>query len=79
MDLKSLKKLAELCRKVGIKTFKNADMEFTLSDDVAPVSRASRKDNAKAPVVESNEDVVTNSLTEEEMLFWSSAPHSESN
>lgn len=82
MDLKSLKKLAELCRKVGIKTFKNSDIEFTLSDDqpIAIVKRSrktSKNDDNTVLADESNTEL--NSLTEEQMLMWSSSPLSESN
>ena len=42
MDVKALKKLAEACRSAGIKHFKNAEMEFTLTDD-KPVSNYKKK------------------------------------
>ena len=72
MTPKELKKLAAACRAAGITTFKNSEIEFTLGD--VPV-KASQK-NHKA---ESNDTSVIDeafkedTLTEEQMLFWSTA------
>ena len=74
MDVKQLKKLADACRKAGIKHFKNAEFEFTLSDDTAPISNYKRKKVAEAPSTAdspANKPFVTDSLTEDELLFWS--------
>ncbi len=71
IDMKSLKKLADTCRKAGIKTFKNAELEFTLTDEV-PVSqykKAKKSTEAKASV--SNSSIESDSLTEEQLLFFS--------
>lgn len=71
LDIKSLKKLAAACRKAGIKFFKNAEFEFTLTED-APVI-AYRRANNKAPISESSPiSIQSDSLSEEELLFWSS-------
>lgn len=83
MNLKELKKLADACRKAGIKHFKSADYEFTLTDD-APVSAykqsksTSARQNASAPDTKFESD----SLTQDELLFWSTgnpAEQSDSN
>ncbi len=73
-DYKSLKKLADICRKAGIKSFKNADCEFTLTDE-APVS-AYKKRTAKkqSGVTETTEPylIETDELTQDQLLLWSS-------
>jgi hypothetical protein len=70
MNPKELKKLADTCRKAGIKHFKNADYEFTLADD-APVSNYKKRNAPQltGPVVDPG--LSTQQLTDEEMLFWS--------
>lgn len=74
-DLKALKKLADACRKAGIKHYKDAQMEFTLTDD-APVSNYKRKQ--KTPQYTSNTDVLSqDTLTEEQLLMWSTGDVSE--
>lgn len=82
-DSKTLKKLADSCRKAGIKHFKSGDIEFTLTDD-PPVSAYMRSRPIKAPA--SSVDVIdvnyqSNELTEEQLLFWSTgnAEQSEDN
>lgn len=70
MDLpnaKDLKKLADMCRKAGIKSFKGNGIEFTLSED-APVSTYKK---AKAAQNSPDKDFESDGLTEEELLFWS--------
>lgn len=72
---KDLKKLAEICRKAGIKSFKNAELEFTLSEE-APISNYKKrlKNNSPAIDTSSNSDtsVEVEDLTEDQLLFWSS-------
>lgn len=72
-DYKALKKLADNCRKVGIKSFKNADFEVTFSED-APISSYKKRQASKStmPAIDSN-DVIENydTLTDEQMLYWS--------
>jgi hypothetical protein len=77
-DIKTLVALAKACRKVGIKSFKSADYEFTL--DHAPIRAERAKRDAKAnslPVehykLNENVDEITHEeLSEEAKLFWSS-------
>ncbi len=76
-DYKLLKKLADTCRKAGIRQFKNSDFEFTLTDD-APVS-AYKKRLLKPQVKENYEPAAANilndhELTEDALLFWSANP-----
>lgn len=70
MKLSELKKLARVCREAGIKHFKNADFEFTLTDE-EPVIRESR--SAKAPLSQAELDkpIESDDLSEDQMLFWS--------
>lgn len=76
---KELKQLAKACRLSGIKHFKCAEFEFTLDERYHQVIR-----KMKAPTDEQQEamqptgDVVqdkiaTDSMSEEDLLFWSSA------
>lgn len=65
---KELIKLANACRKAGIKHFRCGDYEFSLSDE-APVSNYKRKQSAK--VVETTNEFESDSLTEDQLLMWS--------
>lgn len=67
-DYKALKKLADACRKVGIKHFKNSEYEFTLTDEVPPPSKYKKKQGA---LDTTNAEIETDSLSEEELLYWS--------
>jgi hypothetical protein len=69
MSPKELKKLADACRKAGIKCYKDSQIEFTLTDE-APVSNYKKK---QEPLKDfgSNYAVETDSLTEEQLLMWS--------
>lgn len=71
LDIKSLKKLAAACRKAGIKSFKSADFEFVLTDDAPAVFKRSGK---KLPNISESAsiNIQSDSLSEEELLFWSS-------
>lgn len=72
-DFKSIRKLADICRKAGIKSFKNADFEFTLTDD-APISNYKRRkstiqtDTTTKPV---DSTFKSDSISNEALLFWS--------
>ena len=74
MTPKELKKLAASCRKAGIKHYRCADFEFTLTDDmpITPTRHKSMLKISSSPmttdkVIESDQE-----FTEEQMLFWSS-------
>lgn len=73
---KELIKLAKACRKAGIKAFKGFGFEFTLTDE-SPRPTALRTKNKglpEAPIAsnsESKDELKPESLTEEELLFWS--------
>lgn len=74
-DLKSLKKLAEVCRKAGISHYKGPDFEFTLTPE-APVSEYKRKreelKNSSDPNAQAVEQVLNgDTLSEEQLLMWS--------
>lgn len=72
-DHKALKRLADACRKAGIKTFKNADFEFTLTED-APLSNYVRKKRSIRPEEDTgvdSETFKTDTLTDDQLLFWS--------
>ncbi len=69
MKPSELKKLAKVCREAGIKHFKNADFEFTLSDDMPmQVSRIKAEPLTKA---ELDQPIQSDDLSAEAMLFWS--------
>ncbi len=70
-DYKQLKKLADACRKAGIKQFKGGGFEFTLTDDAPEPSPYKQAKAAKTmhqgPETPESDPV----LSDEEMLFWS--------
>jgi hypothetical protein len=63
---KELKKLADTCRKAGIKHFKCEGMEFTLADDLPSDSPKAAKHNHGV-----TDRIETDSLSPDELLFWS--------
>lgn len=71
MTPKELEKLVKTCRKMGIKSYKGPDFEFTLTDD-APVKASKSAILKEKSNVQG--DVESDSLTADEMLFWSAAP-----
>ena len=70
VDPKRLKKLAETCRKAGIKHFKSDEFEFTLGDLPLKTPRRSR-----APANVSPDYIATDAMTPADLLMWSSAPN----
>lgn len=73
MDHKALKKLADACRKAGIKHFKNSEVEFTLSDE-GPVSNYKKRTSAQpsSQLIETTDSIFqSDQLTEEQLLLWS--------
>lgn len=64
-DAKQLKKLADACRKAGIKTFKGYGLEFTLSD-IEPATKSSKKKAAQT-----SDSLESEELTDEQIMFWS--------
>lgn len=74
-DYKILKRLADSCRKAGIKSFKGFGMEFTLSDE-PPMSAYKltkrQKESARTVTTSSDSKFETDSLTEDQLLMWSS-------
>lgn len=75
-DYKALSKLASACRKAGIKSFKNAEFEFVLTDE-APQSAYKRRMLNQPKVKEAYAPasaalIETDTLTEDQLLFWSS-------
>lgn len=74
-DLKYLAKLAETCRKAGIKSFKGEGIEFTL-DDSAPTPRTRRKKGeplAAKPSESVQGPIESDAPTADELQFWSAA------
>lgn len=75
MDIKTLNKLAKVCRRLGITHLKTDDVEIHLSGEVVPARTRTRRQ--ATPVNESifNEpDAFTQqkmALTENDLLFWS--------
>lgn len=69
MKPNELKKLAKACREAGIKHFKNAEIEFTLSDDMPmQVARIKREPLTQT---ELDKPVQSDDMSQEAMLFWS--------
>lgn len=76
MSPKELKKLAKACREAGIKHFKNAELEFTLTDDLsakAPkyTKRALTKSFSNSPTAVDLDDLSDVELTDEQKMFYS--------
>lgn len=82
MSPKEIKKLADACRRAGIKSFKNSEVEFTLSDTLPIVHNITRRvRKATVSDVLEQPDIIINDeteLSEEDALFWSS-PQTEEN
>lgn len=68
MTPKELEKLVKTCRKMGIKSYKGPDFEFTLTDD-APVK--SSKSAILKEKLNVQGDVESDSLTQDQLLMWS--------
>lgn len=66
-DVKALKRLADACRKAGIKTFKGEGIEFTLSDTL-PESNYRKSKRKGQPLQDS---ILGDTIPEESLLFWS--------
>ena len=71
-DYKSLKKLADICRKAGIKSFKNADCEFTLTDETPQSPYKKRAAKKQLDVSTEPYRIETDELTQDQLLLWSS-------
>lgn len=73
-NVKLLKKLADACRKAGIKSFKGYGFEFTL-DELVPSAKKQAKvvEEPAKPAADNGPEIPfeTDSLTNEELLFWS--------
>lgn len=73
-NLKQLAALAKACRKSGIKSFSGFGMTFTLEDE-APKSAykltKAKKESAQE-LTDADEKFESDSLTEEQLLNWSS-------
>lgn len=65
-NLKLLKKLADACRKAGIKDFEGYGFKFSLSDHV-PSARSAKKEAQ----ITASDTFDTDTLTEEQLLNWS--------
>lgn len=69
MTPKELIKLAAACRKAGVKHFKNAEFEFTLTDD-APVSTYKKK---QAITSAPDANFESDELSGDALMYWSAA------
>ena len=69
-DAKTLKKLADACRKAGITKYKCADFEFELSPEVPESNYKKKKKNLQQPV-EIADEIETDSLSQDALLMWS--------
>jgi glutamine synthetase len=71
-DLKKLKKLADYCRKAGIKSFKNPEFEFTLTDE-RPISTPKTKSRLINITQNGLDNIASDTLTQEQLLMWSTS------
>jgi hypothetical protein len=65
---KELRNIANACRKAGIKQYKCADFEFTLTDEVPASSPSKTKKSIR---MDTTPEFESDSLTEEQLLMWS--------
>ncbi len=73
-DPKQLKKLADYCRKAGIKTYECAECKITLADQYAPAPSAYLRKKAageKGPKTSIQGDVMSDTLSPQELLYLS--------
>ncbi len=68
MSPKELEKLVKTCRKMGIKSYKGADFEFTLTDE-APVKASKLKASTEKADIQG--EIESDSLTPDQLLMWS--------
>lgn len=68
MDIKDLNKIAAACRKHGIKQLSYGDVSITFDHSTAQAPKV-RQLAAESSTTEAQEDV----MSEEDVLFWSSA------
>ena len=71
-DLKTLKKLADICRKSGISSFECEQFKFTLSLDSRPIVKYAKEKQPEAEKLD--ETIQERPLTAEEIMFFSSIP-----
>lgn len=69
MKPSELKKLARICREAGIKHYKTAEFEFTLSDD-EPAGHTKVK-SIPLTKAELDKEIESDDLSQDAMLFWS--------
>jgi hypothetical protein len=79
-DAKALKKLADACRKSGIKQFKGYGVEFTLSDDLPQPKRRQKQSKGFNVLTGVDDSSILNEggPSEEELLMWSAVTAQES-
>jgi hypothetical protein len=75
MDLKQFEQLIKMCRKYGVTSATVEGISLQLADE-APQSNYKRKQSADVPAEQSGNSGMLDfdQLTDEEKLFWSSAP-----
>ncbi len=72
MDAKALKKFVSTCRKLGVKEFTSPEFSFKLTEEAPiPQSKVVNKVMAQSPMTP-HAEVDAPTLTEEQLLFWSS-------
>lgn len=62
-------KLAKACRRAGIVSFKSPEYEFILTEDAPVTNRATKK--LFLPIQQSQGEIETDSLSPEDLLFYS--------
>lgn len=70
MSPKELVRLAAACRKAGIKTYKDKDIEFTLTDEV-PLTKHRKAANRAEAKSDTQGEIETDELTQDALLMWS--------
>lgn len=71
MTIKELTKLVKACRKLGVNSYKDESVEFTLSSLPDKPIKKSKKVIANQGALEANGPVLSDGPSQDELLFWS--------
>lgn len=69
-DVKTLKKLADACRKAGIRSFEGYGYKFELADEL-PAKPQRKSKNAPTCDVQMPDELKSDTLTDEQLLYYS--------
>lgn len=71
VDLKELEKIVKFCRKNGVLTLKNSEIEVTLTASEPMESYYKRRKKAQPQDDNQSDTIETDEYTDEQILMWS--------